>query len=335
MLRCEGCRVRAGSFVLELDRLHVRSGEHCLIVGPSGAGKSLLLRAMAGLVKPEAGTIALRGEDAVDRAPEDRRVGLVFQHYSLFPHLSVLENVAFGPRMRGTGRRGARAEASAVLNRLGCAHLADRRPATLSGGEQQRVAIARALATGADLLLLDEPFAALDPSTRAACRIELSSLRRDLGLTIVEVTHALEEAGGHADRIVVLDGGRIVADGTPGLLAARPPSFPVARALDLENLVPADLIGGGASGWFFVSPGSVTVGPPGDAAPPGTIAFDGIVEVAEELGPICRVHLLLDRSRNGDPLRLVGFGAPGATVLAPGSRTTAWFPRDAIFEIAE
>ena len=221
MLRCEGCRVRAGTFVLELDRLHVAPGEHCLVVGPSGAGKSLLLRAVAGLVRPETGTIVLRGEDARDLPPEDRRIGLVFQHYSLFPHLSVLENVAFGLRMRGAGRREARVQAAAVLDRLGCAHLADRRPATLSGGEQQRVAIARALATGADLLLLDEPFAALDPATRAACRAELAGLRRSLGLTVVEVTHALEEAGAWADRVVVLERGRIVAQGSAAELEAR------------------------------------------------------------------------------------------------------------------
>ncbi|HOV67863.1 MAG TPA: ATP-binding cassette domain-containing protein [Methanoregulaceae archaeon] len=211
MLRCEGCRVRAGDFVLSIDRLRVARGEHCLVLGPSGAGKSLLIRTVAGLVRPEAGTIALRGEDAIDLPPEDRRIGLVFQHYSLFPHLSVLENVAFGLRMRGACRDEALPEAAAMLGRLGCAHLADRRPATLSGGEQQRVAIARALASGADLLLLDEPFAALDPSARAACRAELVGLRRSLGLTVVEVTHALDEAGPHADRVVILERGRIVA----------------------------------------------------------------------------------------------------------------------------
>lgn len=328
MLRCEGCRVRAGSFVLELDRLHVGPGEHCLVVGPSGAGKSLLLRAVAGLVRPEAGTVVLRGEDARDLPPEARRIGLVFQHYSLFPHLSPLENVAFGLRMRGAGRRDARAQATAVLDRLGCAHLAERRPATLSGGEQQRVAIARALATGADLLLLDEPFAALDPATRAACRLELAGLRRSLGLTVLEVTHALEEAGTHADRVVVLDGGRIVAHGPYGALAAHPPDLRAARALGLENLLPAGLIGGAAGGWCFVPPGAVTVGPLGVAAPPGALALAGTVEAVEDLGPLCRVRLLVDRP--GNQVRLAGFAAVGAGPLPPGSRATARFPADAV-----
>jgi ABC-type Fe3+/spermidine/putrescine transport system ATPase subunit len=167
---------------------------------------------VAGLARPETGTILLRGQNAAGLPPEARRVGLVFQHYSLFPHLSVLENVAFGPRMRGIGRHRARTAGAAMLDRLGCAHLLDRRPVTLSGGEQQRVAIARALASGADFLLLDEPFAALDRETRAACRLELMGFRENLGLTVVEVTHALDEAATHADRVVVLKGGRIVAD---------------------------------------------------------------------------------------------------------------------------
>ena len=333
MLRCDGCRIRADSFVLELDRLHVRRGEHCLIVGPSGAGKSLLLRAVAGLVGLEAGTIALRDEDAADRASEDRRVGLVFQQYSLFPHLSVLENVAFGLRMRGVGRREAGAKASVVLARLGSAHLAGRRPTTLSGGEQQRVAIARALATGADLLLLDEPFAALDPATRAACRSELAAHRRDLGLTIVEVTHAIEEAGSHSDRVVVLDRGRIVADGEYTALASRPPCLGAAFAMGLENLMPGSSVGGNCRAWYLVPPGSVTVGPSNSAAPGGSIAFNGIVEAARDLGPTCRIRLLLDRAPS--PLRIIGFGAPGAPVPDPGARATAWFSQDALFEIPD
>ncbi len=328
MLRCEGCRVRAGAFVLELDRLHVPTGQHCLIVGPSGAGKSLLLRTIAGLVRPETGTVLLRGEDARDLPPEARRIGLVFQHYSLFPHLSGLENVAFGLRMRGIGRRHARAEATAVLERLGCAHLADRRPSTLSGGEKQRVAIARAIATGADLLLLDEPFAALDPTTRAACRLELGELRRTLGLTVIEVTHALEEAGSHADRIVVLDSGRIVADGPYGTLAKQPPDLRAAQALGLENLLPPGLDGSGTGAWSFVPPGTVTIGPQGLVTPPGTITLDGTVEAIEDLGPLCRVRLLVDRP--GDPIRFTGFAAPGGGAIPSGFRATARFPADAI-----
>ena len=326
MLRCEGCRVRAGAFVLELDRLRVEAGEHCLVVGPSGAGKSLLLRAVAGLVVPESGTILLRGTDAAGLPPEARRIGLVFQHYSLFPHLTVLENVAFGPRMRGAGRRDARAQAAAQLDRIRCVHLDERRPATLSGGEQQRVAIARALATGADLLLLDEPFAALDPATRATCRLELAGLRRSLGLTVVEVTHALEEAGPHGDRVVVLDSGRVVADGPFAALLGRPPNLRAARALGLENLLPAYLVGGDARAWCFVPKDSVTVDPLGIASPPGSVSLAGTVETVEEIGSVSRIRLLVER--DGDRVRLVGFAAAGASAHAPGSRAVARFPAD-------
>ena len=328
MLRCEGCRIRAGTFALRVDRLHVDPGEHCLIVGPSGAGKSLLLRAVAGLVVPESGTILLRGTDAAGLPPEARRIGLVFQHYSLFPHLTVLENVAFGLRMRGSHRRDARERATAELDRLGCAGLAGRRPATLSGGEQQRVAIARALATGADLLLLDEPFAALDPATRATCRTELALLRRSLGLTVLEVTHALEEAGAHADRVVVLDRGRVVADGPYGTLAAHPPDLGAARALGLENLLPADLAGGNPEAWCFVPPADVSVGPPGIAVPPGTLAHTGTVETIEELGPLSRVRLLVERPSG--QVRLTGFAPTATGPLIPGARAIARFPEDAV-----
>lgn len=332
MLRCEGCRIRVGEFVLELDRLQVASGEHCLLVGPSGAGKSLLLRAVAGLVRPEAGTVLLRGEDARDLPPEERGIGLVFQHYSLFPHLSALENVAFGLRMRGAGRREGREQAEAILERLGCVHLAGRRPATLSGGEQQRVAIARALATGADLLLLDEPFAALDPSTRAACRLELATLRRDLGLTVVEVTHALDEAAVHADRVVVLDSGRIVADGPLGALSTSVPHLRAARALGLENLVPAAYVDGRAGGWFHVPPSLVKVGPPGLPPLHSSLVLGGTVETAENLGPVSRVRLRLDGP--GERVGFVGFAGP-ETAVPPGSRVTAQFSRDSVQHLHE
>ncbi|HOV66843.1 MAG TPA: ATP-binding cassette domain-containing protein, partial [Methanoregulaceae archaeon] len=199
MLLCEGLRVNTGHFLLAIDRFSIARGEHCLVIGPSGAGKSLFLRAIAGLVPLDGGAVYIRGTEVTHLPPESRHIGLVFQHYSLFPHLSVVENVAFGLRMRGVGTRERRHEAVAVLERLGCGALRDRRPETLSGGEQQRVAIARALAAGADLLLLDEPFAALDPTTRAICRAELRHFRRTLDLTVLEVTHAADEASAGVD----------------------------------------------------------------------------------------------------------------------------------------
>ncbi|NLX49101.1 MAG: ABC transporter ATP-binding protein [Methanospirillum sp.] len=328
MLRLEGILLRKGRFILEIDQLHIREGELCLIVGPSGAGKSLLLRVVAGLVRPESGSIALRGVDSGALPPEARRVGLVFQHYSLFPHLSVLENVAFGLKMRGTPGDDARLGAESMLERLGCTHLADRRPVTLSGGEQQRVAIARALVTGADLLLLDEPFAALDPATRAGCRLELAELRRSLGFTVLEVTHALDEAGAHADRILVLDDGRIVADDPYVELVERPPNLRAARALGLENLLPWDLTGGEAGPVCHVPPSSVTITAPNDPMSPGDLGIPGIVETVEKLGPAFRVRLLVDH--HGEPVRLTGFAKSGEQAPSPGSVAMARFHPDSV-----
>jgi len=330
MLLCEDCRVRAGDFLLRLDRFALARGEHCLVIGPSGAGKSLLLRTIAGLVRPESGWILLRGEETSTLPPEARRIGLVFQHYSLFPHLSVLDNVAFGLSMRGVGRRQRHHEAASMLDRLGCAGLRDRLPGTLSGGEQQRVAIARALVAGADLLLLDEPFAALDPGTRAICRAELRQLRRTLDLTVLEVTHAPDEAAPGADRVAVLDCGELVADGMYAALVDRPPDLRTARALGVANLLPEGLIEPGVGGWCTVPTASISIVGPSEA-PYATEdrVLRGDVETVEPLGPVCRVRLRVEAP--GGQASITGFARPevGAS-LSAGLPACAVFPNAAV-----
>jgi molybdate transport system ATP-binding protein len=200
------------ALALELER------ETLALVGPSGAGKTTALRAVAGLVRPARGRIELDGTilfDAargIDRPPEQRRVGLVFQEYALFPHLSVEQNVAFG----GRGR------AVELLDRFRIAHLAKARPAELSGGERQRVALARALARDPGVLLLDEPMAALDAHTRAGVRAELQELLRELALPTILVTHDFEDAAALADRVGVIAEGRVLQLGTPDELVAAP-----------------------------------------------------------------------------------------------------------------
>ena len=210
------------SFELELA-LEVQR-ETLALVGPSGAGKTTALRAVAGLVRPARGRIELGGEvlydaaSGVDRPPEERRVGLVFQEYALFPHLSVEGNVGFGGRER----------VAELLERFGIAHLARARPGELSGGERQRVALARALARDPEVLLLDEPMAALDAHTRAGVRAELQELLRELALPTILVTHDFEDAAALADRVGVLSAGHVLQLGTPDELVAAPADVFVA-----------------------------------------------------------------------------------------------------------
>ena len=222
-------RVTRGPFTLDLD-LEVHPGRTLALVGPNGAGKSTALGAIAGLV-PNGGTIRV-GERVLDELPvESRRVGYVFQDYLLFPHLSVLENVAFGPRAAGVGRRDARAVASTWLDRLDLASLATRRPSQLSGGQAQRVALARALATDPEVLLLDEPLAALDVEVRADVRAELATHLADFaGLTIV-VTHSLADVSALAHDVVVVEAGRATERGSLADLRARPATAYVERLL--------------------------------------------------------------------------------------------------------
>ena len=206
----------------------VPAGRTLALVGPSGAGKTTVLRAVAGLERPAAGRVAVGDNVWSDAAtgawvpPERRRVGFVFQHHALFPHLTVAGNVAFAGAAPGDVGR--------LLDRLGVAHLAGERPARLSGGERQRVALARALARDPRLLLLDEPMSALDPHTRAGVRAELRAVLDGLGIPTVIVTHDLADAAALADDAVVIEAGTVTQRDTPARLASAP-ATPFVRAL--------------------------------------------------------------------------------------------------------
>jgi molybdate transport system ATP-binding protein len=209
--------------------LTVRSGTTLALLGPNGAGKSTTLQALAGLVD-YTGTVRLGDRSLEGVEPEHRRIGYVFQEYLLFPHLTVLENVAFGPRSQGRGRVASRASASEWLERLGIPDLASRRPQQLSGGQQQRVALARALASEPELLLLDEPLAALDVEIRDDIREELARhIRTWGGLTIV-VTHSFDDVSALAGDVVVIEKGRATQRGTVRDLV-REPATPYVRRL--------------------------------------------------------------------------------------------------------
>jgi molybdate transport system ATP-binding protein len=220
--------------------LHAENGEVVAIVGPNGAGKTTLLRAIAGLVPLDSGRVEVDGEVVEDSAarvrvlPERRPIGVVFQDHLLFPHLTALENVAFGLRARGEGRRPAREKAAAWLERVGLSDHADRKPRALSGGQAQRVAVARALVTEPRVLLLDEPLAAVDATARVELRRTLrAELAAYQGVRLL-VTHDPLEAMALADRLVVMEAGRLVQEGPIAEVTARPRSAWVAAMVGLN-----------------------------------------------------------------------------------------------------
>ena len=240
MSLCAQVALQLGSLALDVE-MHAADGETVAVLGPNGAGKTTLLRALAGLVPIDRGRIEVDGTVLDDGGrvftpPERRPIGVVFQDYLLFPHLTVLENVAFGLRSRGTGRGPARAAARAALDRVDLAALAREKPRALSGGQAQRVALARALATEPRLLLLDEPLAALDQSARGAVRRELRShLATFRGVRLL-VTHDPLDAAALADRLVILERGAIVQCGTFADVSARPRSSYVAELVGVNLL---------------------------------------------------------------------------------------------------
>ncbi|MGW1674190.1 ABC transporter ATP-binding protein [Streptomyces sp. NPDC002324] len=225
--------VERGAFRLDIA-LSVAPGEVVALLGPNGAGKTTALRALAGLTPLTGGRLRLDGTALERTPPESRPVGVVFQDYLLFPHLTALDNVAFGPRCQGAGKAAARATAAAWLDRLGLADHAGTRPRKLSGGQAQRVALARALATRPRLLLLDEPLAALDARTRLEVRSRLRRHLAEFEAVAVLVTHDPLDAMVLADRLVVVEEGRVVQEGAPSHIARHPRTDYVAQLVGLN-----------------------------------------------------------------------------------------------------
>lgn len=240
-LELEGIARRFGTVsALETISLSLVRGEVVCLVGQSGCGKSTLLRVIAGIERPDRGRVVLDGDEVSGpRAhvePEERNIGFMFQDYALFPHLNVHDNILFG--LKRLDRRAARQRCTEIISRLGLERLADRFPHMLSGGEQQRVALARALAPQPKILLMDEPFSNLDRSLRDGIRSETIALLRDLGTTVIMVTHDPEEALSTGDRVVLMRAGQIVQEGTGEEIYERPASAYAAEFFSAYNKVP-------------------------------------------------------------------------------------------------
>jgi sulfate transport system ATP-binding protein len=219
----QGVSKRFGSFVaLDQVSLHIPSGSLLALLGPSGSGKTTLLRIIAGLEVPDQGSVLYQDEDATHRPARERNVGFVFQHYALFRHMNVYENIAFGLRVRHWSRDRVKRRVEELLELIHLGGLEKRFPAQLSGGQRQRVALARALAPEPRMLLLDEPFGALDATVRLELRRWLRRLHNELGVTSVFVTHDQDEALEVADQVVVMRGGKIEQAGTPREIAEHP-----------------------------------------------------------------------------------------------------------------
>ncbi len=234
VLACAELSVAYGpTTVVDGFSIEVAAGESVALLGPSGSGKTTVLSAVAGFIEPSGGRIQMRGRTVAEPgrsvAPEHRRVGMVFQHYALWPHMTALDTVAYPMRRRGVSRNDARTQATELLSRLGLSGLAARLPAELSGGEQQRVGLARAIAREPDLFLFDEPTAHLDTPLRAALQEELATRRASTGTAAVTATHDVGEALAVADRVALLRVGRLVQVGTPRDVYERPVDLWAAR----------------------------------------------------------------------------------------------------------
>jgi thiamine transport system ATP-binding protein len=240
VLRVEGLSAAYdGTPVLRDVDLDVPAGELLCVLGPSGGGKSTLLRLIAGLEEPLAGRVLLDGHDLAGVPAHKRDVGLMFQDYALFPHRNVAQNVDFGLRMQGQGSEAIRARVAELLELVGLPGAEQRPVAQLSGGEQQRVALARALAPRPRVLMLDEPMGSLDRALRERLPAELRAIFDELGLTVIYVTHDQDEALSVADRVALLEAGRVVAAGTPEALWTSPPDPWTARFLGFRNIASA------------------------------------------------------------------------------------------------
>lgn len=324
--------------------LDVADGEFVVFLGPSGCGKTTTLRMIAGFIEPSGGSIEIGERDLTAIPPYRRNLGIVFQNYAIFPHLSVFENVAFGLRRRKFGPDVIETKAMEALRRVKLDHLRERLPKQLSGGQQQRVAIARALAIEPDVLLLDEPLSNLDAKLRHDVRHEIHRLQRDLGITTVMVTHDQDEALSLGDRLVVMDKGKVQQVGTPKEIYEQPANLFVADFIGRANVFK----GSGGGGNRFRTAGGIelicrnaTIGAEVVVIRPEALvllaqsrpaAIRGTVEDVTYLGSLCEVRLRLE---GGEALAAtVNTGAADSFLPQEGAAVFVEIPASAAYAIA-
>ena len=285
----------------------IADGEFFAMLGPSGSGKTTCLRLIAGFEEPDAGEIVLHGRPMQGVPPYDRPVNTVFQDYALFPHMSVLDNVAYGLMVRGVAKAERHRKAQGMLELVALAEHGARRPAQLSGGQRQRVALARALVLEPEVLLLDEPLGALDLKLREQMQGELKALQRQVGITFVFVTHDQDEALGMADRVAVFNLGRIEQVGTAEEVYEHPATAFVAGFVGRSNIVDASTAQRlfGCTGAFSLRPERISLDGTGEVAAEGTVTalqYHGAstrLDVALDGGPV----LVVDRTNDGQKHR--------------------------------
>ncbi len=311
--------------------IRIRDGEFFSMLGPSGSGKTTCLRLIAGFEQLSGGSIAIFGKDASELPPWERDVNTVFQDYALFPHMTILENVAYGLMVKGINKTTRQAQAREALEKVGLSFAETRKPSQLSGGQRQRVAIARALVNQPRVLLLDEPLGALDLKLREQMQFELKKLQQELGITFIFVTHDQGEALSMSDRVAVFNNGRIEQVDTPHKLYLRPRTPFVASFVGTSNVFTDALAQRvcGLSGSYSLRPEHIRLDGEGE------IQVQGRVQAVQFQGAATRFEL---RLAEGEKLLVSQANLTGTTPgtgLEPGQMVTASWARDAMVPLHE
>ena len=326
LLRFEGIVKRYGEVTaLAGIDLSVPKGEFLTLLGPSGSGKTTLLNVVAGTISATSGRLWLSGRDVGGLPSSARRLGMVFQNYALFPHMTIYENVAFGLRVRRTAESEIKSKVAEALRLVQLPDVGGRKPKELSGGQQQRIAIARCLVYNPDLILMDEPLGALDKKLRDQMQLEIKRLHGELGLTILYVTHDQDEAMVMSDRICLMNAGRIEQAGTPRELYFSPKTTFAAEFLGESNILPSALVTGQGSGRVMLRPECIRLHV--DQAPMSG-ARQASIEDVIFVGGATRVRL---RLAGGEQVTAKRLTSAVDHVLKPGDSVLVdWDPRDVV-----